>query len=211
MQPTSASTVKALKTLLGGLMAVPKGTVPAGTSRGGHPKFDIKYDVAEASKLMAEAGCLGRRSRMKAKVQISASGSGQMQPLPMNAIRAQQSSQAVPLRHSVRCHRMEHAVHQLAQGREGSVSANGAHATNVSFAAMDPFFAMVRFTSTKTFPPVSNNWGYFGNAEFDGLICQRADQLRRQAAGMPHWRSCMPGSSRKHHSFGSPMTSARER
>jgi peptide/nickel transport system substrate-binding protein len=28
----------------------------------------------------------------------------------------------------------------------------------------------VRFTSTKTFPPVSNNWGYFGNDEFDKLI-----------------------------------------
>ena len=26
---------------------------------------------------------------------------------------------------------------------------------------------MVRFTSTKTFPPVSNNWGFFGNEEFD--------------------------------------------
>jgi ABC-type transport system substrate-binding protein len=49
-------------------------------------------------------------------------------------------------------------------------TANGAHAINVSFAAMDPFFAMVRFTSTGTFPPVSNNWGYFGNDEFDALI-----------------------------------------
>ena len=49
-------------------------------------------------------------------------------------------------------------------------TANGSNATNVSFAAMDPFFAMVRFTSTKTFPPVSNNWGYFGNAEIDELI-----------------------------------------
>eukprot|EP01041_Mallomonas_annulata_P028894 gene28894-50801_t len=29
---------------------------------------------------------------------------------------------------------------------------------------------MVRFTSTKTFPPVSNNWGYFGNPEVDKLI-----------------------------------------
>ncbi len=31
---------------------------------------------------------------------------------------------------------------------------------------------MVRFTSTKTFPPVSNNWGLFGNAEFDELIAK---------------------------------------
>jgi ABC-type transport system substrate-binding protein len=49
-------------------------------------------------------------------------------------------------------------------------SANGANATNVSFAAMDPFFAMVRFTSSKTVPPTSNNWGYFVNKEFDDLI-----------------------------------------
>lgn len=64
-------------------------------------------------------------------------------------------------------------------------TANGAHAINVSFAAMDPFFAMVRFTSTKTFPPVSNNWGFFGNAEFDKLIAdarQTFDDKGRDAA-----------------------------
>jgi ABC-type transport system substrate-binding protein len=49
-------------------------------------------------------------------------------------------------------------------------SARGASAINVSFAAMDPFFALVRFTSSKTVPPVSNNWGYFTSDEFDQLI-----------------------------------------
>lgn len=48
--------------------------------------------------------------------------------------------------------------------------AHGAHATNVSAATMDPFFAMVRFVSTKAFPPVSNNWGYFSNPEVDALV-----------------------------------------
>jgi len=64
-------------------------------------------------------------------------------------------------------------------------SANGAHAINVSYSTMDPFFAMVRFTSTKTFPPVSNNWGYFGNAEFDKLIADARtafDDKARDAA-----------------------------
>ena len=72
-------------------------------------------------------------------------------------------------------------------------SANGANAINVSYAAMDPFFAMVRFTSTKTFPPVSNNWGYFGNAEFDKLIADARtsfdDKARDGGAGQaacPH-------------------------
>ena len=72
-----------LKTLLGGMMAIPKGTVPPGHPWWGNPKFDIKYDVAAAQKLMAEAGFSAAKP-MKAKVQISASGSGQMQPLPMN-------------------------------------------------------------------------------------------------------------------------------
>jgi peptide/nickel transport system substrate-binding protein len=49
-------------------------------------------------------------------------------------------------------------------------SSRGAHATNVTFAAMDPFFAMVRFTSSKTVPPTSNNWGYFTSPELDALI-----------------------------------------
>ena len=156
-----------LKTLLGGMMAVPKGTVPPGHPWWGDPKFDIKYDVAAAKKLMAEAGFSDGKP-LKAKVQISASGSGQMQPLPMNEFVQQSLKQ---------CH-FDIAFDVIewntlfTNWRKGAKdpSANGAQATNVSFAAMDPFFAMVRFTSTKTFPPVSNNWGYFGNNEFDGLI-----------------------------------------
>jgi len=156
-----------LKSLLGGLMALPKGTVPPGHPWWGDPKFDIKYDVAAARKLMAEAGFSADKP-MKAKVQISASGSGQMQPLPMNEFVQQSLKQ---------CHiDIQFDVIEwntlFTNWRKGSKdpSANGAQATNVSFAAMDPFFAMVRFTSTKSFPPVSNNWGYFGNPEFDGLI-----------------------------------------
>ena len=60
-------------------------------------------------------------------------------------------------------------------------TANGANAINVSFAAMDPFFAMVRFTSTGTFPPVSNNWGYFGNDEFDALIADARTSFEAEA------------------------------
>ena len=64
-------------------------------------------------------------------------------------------------------------------------SANGSNAVNISFAAMDPFFAMVRFVSTKAFPPVSNNWGYYGNAEVDKLVADARtsfDDKTRDAA-----------------------------
>ncbi len=171
-----------LKTLLGGMMAIPKGTVPPGHPWWGDPKFDIKYDVAAAQKLMAEAGFSAAKP-MKAKVQISASGSGQMQPLPMNEFVQQSLKQ---------CH-FDIAFDVIewntlfTNWRKGAKdpSANGTHAINVSYAAMDPFFAMVRFTSTKTFPPVSNNWGYYGNDEFDKLIADARtsfDDKARDAA-----------------------------
>ena len=156
-----------LKTLLGGMMAVPKGTVGPGHPWWGNPTFDIKYDPAAAKKLMAEAGYSAAKP-MKTTVQISASGSGQMMPLPMNEF-VQQSLKDCFF--DVQFDVIEWNT-LFTNWRKGAKdpSANGAQATNVSFAAMDPFFAMVRFTSTKAFPPTSNNWGYFGNDGFDKLI-----------------------------------------
>ncbi|MCA3243113.1 MAG: ABC transporter substrate-binding protein [Rubrivivax sp.] len=171
-----------LMKLLGGMMAPPKGTVAPGHPWWGNPKFDIRYDVAAAQKLMAEAGHSAAKP-LKVKVQISASGSGQMQPLPMNEF-VQQSLKA--------CHfDVQFDVIEwntlFTNWRRGAKdpTANGANAINVSFAAMDPFFAMVRFVSTKTFPPVSNNWGYYGNATVDKLVADARtsfDEKSRDAA-----------------------------
>ncbi|MCR5867164.1 ABC transporter substrate-binding protein [Aquincola sp. J276] len=171
-----------LKQLLGGMMAEPKGTVPPGHPWWGNPKFDIKTDVKAAQALMTAAGHSAAKP-LKVKVQISASGSGQMQPLPMNEY-VQQSLKE--------CHfDVQFDVIEwntlFTNWRKGAKdpSANGANAVNVSFAAMDPFFAMVRFVSTKTFPPVSNNWGYYGNAEVDKLVADARtafDDKARDAA-----------------------------
>jgi ABC-type transport system substrate-binding protein len=156
-----------LKELLSGLMEEPKGTVPPGHPWWGNPKFDIKYDPAAAKKLMQEAGFSAQKP-VKVKVLTSASGSGQMQPLPMNEFLQQALKECF---FDVALEVGEwNAV--FTNWREGAKhpNARGANATNVTFAAMDPFFAMVRFVSTKTFPPVSNNWGYFGNEEIDKLV-----------------------------------------
>jgi ABC-type transport system substrate-binding protein len=171
-----------LQQLLGGMMAIPKGTVPPGHPWWGNPGFDIRYDVPAAQKLMQEAGFSAQRP-VRVKVQISASGSGQMQPLPMNEFVQQSLKQCF---FDVQFDVIEWNT-LFTNWRRGAKdpTANGAHAINVSFAAMDPFFAMVRFTSTKTFPPVSNNWGYFGNAEFDKLIADARtafDDRQRDAA-----------------------------
>jgi len=156
-----------LSQLLGGMMAEPKGTVPPGHPWWGNPKFDMSYNVKSAQALMTQAGFSAAKP-VKVKVQISASGSGQMQPLPMNEFMQQSLKQCF---FDVQFDVIEWNT-LFTNWRKGAKdpSANGANATNVSFAAMDPFFAMVRFVSTKTFPPVSNNWGYYGNAEVDKLV-----------------------------------------
>ena len=156
-----------LKSALGGFMEVPKGTVPPGHPWWGSPKFEIKYDLAAAKKLMEEAG-FSATKRLKVKTITSASGSGQMQPIPMNEF----LQQALKNCHfDVELDVIEwNALFTNWRAGAKDASSRGAHATNVTFAAMDPFFAMVRFTSSKTVPPVSNNWGYFTSPELDGLI-----------------------------------------
>ena len=178
-----------LKTMLGGMMAVPKGTVPPGHPWWGNPKFDIKYDVKAAQALMTQAGHSAAKP-LKVKVQISASGSGQMQPLPMNEFVQQSLKQCF---FDVEFDVIEWNT-LFTNWRRGAKdpTANGTHAINVSYAAMDPFFGLVRFTSTKTFPPVSNNWGHFGNAEFDKLIADARnnfdDKGRDEALAKLHAR-----------------------
>ncbi len=156
-----------LKELLGGFMAEATGTYEPGHPWHGNPKFQIKYDPAAAKKLMQEAGHSAAKP-LKVKVQTSASGSGQMQPIPMSEY-IQQGLRDCFFDVELDVIEWNTLFTNWRQGAKDS-SARGANAINVTYAAMDPFFGMVRFTSTKTFPPVSNNWGYFGNDEFDKLI-----------------------------------------
>jgi len=69
--------------LLNGLMVPATGTVEPGHPWRGNPTFQIKYDPKTAQALMKDAG-YGPNKKLTVKVQTSASGSGQMLPLPMN-------------------------------------------------------------------------------------------------------------------------------
>src|SRR3984893_12464132 len=72
-----------MKELMSGLMIPAKGFFPPGHQWFGNPKFNVTYDVAQARKLLAEAG-YGPNKPISTKVLISASRSGQKHPLPMN-------------------------------------------------------------------------------------------------------------------------------
>jgi peptide/nickel transport system substrate-binding protein len=152
--------------LLGGLMVPATGTFEPGHPWRGTPKFQIKYDPNEARRLMTEAG-FSKDKRLNVKTQTSASGSGQMLPVPMNEFVQQSLAECF---FEVELDVIEWNT-LFTNWRKGAKdeSARGANAINVTYAAMDPFFAMIRFLDSKMAPPVSNNWGYFNEPEFDKL------------------------------------------
>ncbi len=153
--------------LLGGLMVPASGTFEAGHPWRGTPTFQIKYDLKAAQALMKEAG-YGPGKKLTVKTQTSASGSGQMLPLPMNEYLQQALAECY---FDVQLDVIEWNT-LFTNWRRGAKdpTANGANATNVTYAAMDPFFAMVRFLQSGMAPPVSNNWGYINNPKFDELV-----------------------------------------
>jgi ABC-type transport system substrate-binding protein len=168
--------------LLAGLMVPATGTFEPGHPWRGKPTFQIKFDKAAAQKLMQEAG-YGPSKKLTVKTQTSASGSGQMQPLPMNEYLQQALGECY---FDVQLDVIEWNT-LFTNWRRGAKdpSANGAHATNVTYAAMDPFFAMVRFLQSSMAPPVSNNWGFINDPKFDELVKkarQTFDPKERDAA-----------------------------
>ena len=172
----------AMKQLLGGMMSEATGIVEPGHPWRGSPKFQIKYDVPAAQALMKAAG-YGPDKHLKVKVQTSASGSGQMLPLPMNEVIQQNLKSCwIDVDFDVVEWNTLFSGWRLGAKDPG---AHGANATNVTAATMDPFFAMVRFVSTKAFPPLSNNWGYFSDPKVDAIIEKARtsfDDKKRDAA-----------------------------
>ncbi|WP_397448205.1 ABC transporter substrate-binding protein [Pseudomonas sp. NA-150] len=156
-----------LKVYLGGYMQEATGTYEKDSPWYGNPDFKIRYDQAAAQKLMSDAG-FSKEHPIKVKVLTSASGSGQMQPLPMNEY-IQQSLKSCYFDVDIAVTEWNTLFSSWRLGAKDP-AAQGANAINVSAAVMDPYFGMVRFSSEKAFPPVSNNWGYFSSPEVEKLI-----------------------------------------
>lgn len=150
-----------MKDLLNGLMLEQYATVPPSTAYYGNPVL-YKYDPAKAKALLKEAGCVP----CKVTFAISTSGSGQMQPLPMNEL---VKSQLDAAGFQVTLQSMDwNALLQV--GRGGVDVTPDMSAINISRSGQDPFNALIRHVWTNAWAPKGSNWGHFSNPAVDKVI-----------------------------------------
>ncbi len=156
-----------MKELLGGMMLEAQGQVPPTSDWFGKPSFKVRYDVAEAKRLMKEAG-YSKDNPLNVKAIISPSGGGQMQPMVMNEL-IQQNLAEIGIK-------VEFDVRDwnalLANWRAGvkDATTNGAHSTNSSYFSQDPFTALMRHLDSRLIAPKGTNWGYVVDPEIDRLV-----------------------------------------
>jgi peptide/nickel transport system substrate-binding protein len=150
-----------MKDLLDGLMLEGYSAVPPSTAYYGHPIL-YKYDPKKARAMLKEAGCLP----CKVTLAVSTSGSGQMQPLPMNELVKSDMDAAG---FDVTLDTMDwNALLALARG-SGEKSPD-VDAINISRQTQDPFNALIRHVWTKAWAPRGANWGHYSNPEMDKRI-----------------------------------------
>ncbi|MGU3540583.1 ABC transporter substrate-binding protein [Methylobacterium sp. A54F] len=156
-----------LRELLGGLAIPAQGFMPPGHQWFGSPGFKLAYDPEAARKLLAEAG-YGPGKPLKTKILISASGSGQMQPLPMNEF-VQQSLAEVGIEIAFEVVEWNTLINIWRAGAKSDM-ARGATGLNYSYFIQDPFTAFSRHLQCDLTPPSGTNWGYFCDPEMDKLF-----------------------------------------
>ncbi|WP_374304300.1 ABC transporter substrate-binding protein [Ferrovibrio sp.] len=156
-----------MKELLSGMMIPATGFFPPGHQWFGNPGFKVKYDPAEAKKLMKEAG-YGPDKPLKTKVLISPSGSGQMLPLPMNEF-VQQNLAEIGLQVDFEVVEWNTLINIWRAGSKHE-SSRGGTAMNYSYFIQDPFTGVIRHLQCNLAPPAGTNWGHYCDPEMDKLF-----------------------------------------
>ncbi len=152
-----------VKELLGGMMEEGYATVPPSTPYYGHPVI-YKYDPDKATALLKEAGCYPCNITFA----ISTSGSGQMQPLPMNEL---VKSQMDAVGFNVTFQVMDwNALGQVQ--RDGVDKHLDISGVNASRALQDPFYALLRHVWRTQWSPAGSNWGHYEDATTEDLIAR---------------------------------------
>jgi len=156
-----------IKALLGGYAVPASGHVTPADPWYGSPSFKIKYDPDAAKSLLKEAG-FSKDNPVKIKAMISASGSGQMLPLPMNEY-IQQNLADVGIKVEFEVTEWN-ALIDLWRGGAKSPQAKGAHVINVSYTTQDPYSSFTRFLRSDLHAPKGVNWGFYNDPKMDELL-----------------------------------------
>jgi len=156
-----------MKELLQGLMIPAEGFMPPGHQWFGKPSFKVKYDQAEAKKFLAEAG-YSTSKPLVVKALISASGSGQMQPLPMNEF-VQQSLGEVGIKVEFEVVDWNQLINIWRAGATDPASKAG-HSINFTYFVQDPFTGFIRHLQCDLKAPKGTNWGHYCDPEMDKLL-----------------------------------------
>ncbi|MDQ8726638.1 ABC transporter substrate-binding protein [Bradyrhizobium sp. LHD-71] len=152
--------------MLGGLAVPAKGMVNETHPWFGKPTFEIKYDPEQAKKLLKEAG-YGPEKPAKVKIVISPSGSGQMQPLPMNEfIKENFADVGIDMEFEVLDWEALRTRRRL--GAEAPEN-KGRHGVNNSWGYWDPDIGLIAAAGSFARVPVGFNWGDYKNEKADAL------------------------------------------
>ena len=154
--------------LLNGLSIPAKGFMPPGHAWFGKA-VEHKYDPAQARKLLVEAGYTSDKP-LTLKVVVPSSGSGMMQPLPMNEY-LQQNLGAIGVKVNLEVLEWNTLLNAWRAGAKDPLSRSGV-ALNYSYFVQDPFTAFVRHFQSELVAPKGTNWGHYNSKEMDGLLTQ---------------------------------------
>jgi peptide/nickel transport system substrate-binding protein len=155
--------------LLNGLAKPAVGQVDSSSPWFGNPSFKIKYDLAEAKRLVKEAGYSPEKP-LKATFVIAQGGTGQMLSLPMNEF-LQQSYKEIGIDIDFKVVELEALYTYWRKGAKDESMA-GITANNIAYVTSDPLLAIIRFFGSNQVAPVGVNWGYYANPKVDALIAE---------------------------------------
>ena len=159
--------------VLNGLAVPSVGNVTPDHPWFGKPTFEVKYDPAEARRLLAEAG-YSKDKPLKVKAAISTSGSGQMYPLIMNEF-IQENFREVGVELELVVFEWEALRARRRAGAQGEEN-KGITMLNNSWTATDPYSGLLRFLSPSEIPPAGTNWGNINDPELTSL----SEQIRAE-------------------------------
>ena len=152
-------------TLVGGTAEPSVGFFSAKHPNFGKPAQQYKLDVPRAKKLLADAGYADKK--IPVKVMISTSGSGQMQPLPMNELLQQQLT-ACGFDVSFEVVEWGLVLNAWRGGAPGRDS-RGVDGLNISSPSID-IATMARYLLSANGGPNGANWGHFKSEAYDRIL-----------------------------------------